>query len=508
MEGALHRFIRYLRLHGMRVSVAEALDALEAAAQGGIMSDRERLRSALAVTLVKDRRDMEVFDEVFDRFFRLRRVVPEEEGHGHAHDDLSDTGELTDLTLSEELSDTPQQGHSHGAPKDIKDFFKPEDMAEQYNLHQEANKLDLASMTDEVVLSKDGAGTQGEAARVQVTTSRLHNPGTPGTLAKQPGTELDVELSVAEELALLSWLGEPDDELAELAPDVDVAELRERLAPLLESLPERIKEHLQALMSAEAEVEERELDVARAEVLAEPDRLAFEESVRRLLRVLRGAPRPRRHVAGSGTIDPRRTMRANMRFDGVPFRPVLVSKREDRPQLLVLCDVSLSVRATSGFALHLVHSLQSVASKVRSFAFVDEVVEVSDLFADHHVQQALSIVMAGEGDGGVIDVDADSDYGAVLRQFLEEFGGAITRRTTVVIIGDGRGNGRDPGLRAFEEIARRARHVVWLTPEPRYSWGLGRCDLPLYEPDVDHIEVVRNLGGLETFSHRMGEVLV
>lgn len=508
MESSLHRFIRFLRLHGMRVSVAEAVDALEAASQPGIMAEREVLRSALAVTLVKDRRDQQVFDEVFDRFFRLRRVVAEEEGHGHAHDDLSDEGELSGLTISDELSDTPQQGHSHGKPQDIREFFRPEDLAQQYNLHQEANKIDMASMTDEVVLSKDGVTPQGEAARVQVSTSRLHNPGTPGRLTEARGAELGVELSVAEELALLSWLGEPDDELERLLDDPDVAALREQLAPLLAGLPEQIKRHLEQLMSAQAQVEERELDVARAEVLAEPDRLAFEEAVRRLLRALRGAPRPRRHVAGRGVIDSRRTMRSNMRYDGVPFRPVLVSKREDRPQLLVLCDVSLSVRATSGFALHLVHGLQSVASKVRSFAFVDEVVEVTDLFADHHVQQALATVMAGRGDGGVIDVDADSDYGSALRQFLDEFGSAITRRTTVVVIGDGRGNGKDPAVGAFEEVARRARHVVWLTPEPRYSWGLGRCDLPLYEPSCDHIEVVRNIGALESFSHRMGEVLV
>ncbi len=33
-------------------------------------------------------------------------------GHGHGHDDLSDEGALEDFTLSEEPSDTPQQGHS------------------------------------------------------------------------------------------------------------------------------------------------------------------------------------------------------------------------------------------------------------------------------------------------------------------------------------------------------------------------------------------------------------
>src|SRR6476660_10373924 len=101
----------------MRVSVSEAIDAMHAAAQPGVLSDRELLRAALTVTLVKDRRDVEVFDKVFDRFFGLRAVVPaEEEGHSHAHDDLSDEGELAEFTLSANPRDTPQQGHSHGTP--------------------------------------------------------------------------------------------------------------------------------------------------------------------------------------------------------------------------------------------------------------------------------------------------------------------------------------------------------------------------------------------------------
>lgn len=505
MEGTLHRFIRFLRLHGMRISVAEALDAVQATARPGIVTDRERLRSALAVSLVKDRRDLEVFDDVYDRFFRLQPVVKKAEEHGHAHDDLNDEGELQEFTLSDELSDTPQDGHSHDAPKDIKDYFKQEDLAQQYNLHQEANKLDMASMTDEIVVSKDGKVSPGEAARVQITANRLHNPGTPGRLTKSDGLKIDAELSVAEEMALLSWLGEPDEEGTEPEVDPDLAALRERLAPFLAALPEQLRQHLESLLNEDPDVESREVEAARAEVIEESERIAFEDSLRRLLHSLRGAPRPRRHVSGTGVIDSRRTMRSNMRYDGVPFRPVLVSKREDRPRLVILCDVSLSVRATSAFALHLVHSLQAIAAQVRSFVFVDECAEITSLFADHHVQQALSKIMTGKSDGGKVDVDADSDYGTSLRQFLEDYGSSLNHRTTVIVIGDGRGNGKDPALEAFAEIARRARSVVWLTPEPRYSWALGRCDLPLYAEHCDKVEVVRNLHQLRDFSHTMAE---
>ncbi|MFV0457532.1 MAG: VWA domain-containing protein [Actinomycetales bacterium] len=501
MESALHRFVRLLRLHGVRVSVAEAVVAMEAAAQPGVLDDRETLRSALMVSLIKDRRDLETFETVFERFFRLRRALPGEEGeeHSHAHDDLSDTGELTEFTLSDEPGDQPQQGHSHGKPVDLHQFFRPEDMAQQYNLHQEANRLDIASMTDEIVLSKDPASSPGEAARVQISTSRLHNPGRPGQLSDRPGLQLDTELSVAQEMALLSWLADELPDEAEGTEPESLAALRAALAPFLANLPEQLRRHLESLM----EVELSEIEASNAQAVDEADRAALEEGLRRLLRSLHGAPRPRRTVASRGVVDGPRTMRSNMRYDGIPFRPVTVSKVEDRPHLLVLCDVSLSVRMTAQFTLHLVHSLQSIATKVRTFAFVRDLVEITDLFAEHRIEDALSLVMSGLPAGGVLDVDADSDYGCALEQFLEHFGSAITRRSTVIVLGDGRGNGRNPRLDIFAEISRRARSTIWLTPEPRYSWGLGGCDLPAYAEYCDRVQVVRNLGGLDRISRSM-----
>src|ERR687890_835416 len=119
MENALHRFVRLLRLRQVRISIPEALDAMACAGQPGMLADKAHLKAALRVALIKDRRDEEVFDDVFD----------------------------------------------------------PEDLAQQYNLHQEANKIDLAAMTEEIVLSKDNQGVQGDGNRVQIQTDRLSNAG-------------------------------------------------------------------------------------------------------------------------------------------------------------------------------------------------------------------------------------------------------------------------------------------------------------------------------------------
>jgi uncharacterized protein with von Willebrand factor type A (vWA) domain len=490
VERSLHRFVRLLRLRGVRVSVTEVLDAMRAAAQPGALDDRETLRCALRMTLVKDRRDEEPFDELFDRYFRLEPVAgPGRPGHGHAHDDLADDGTAESFTISPEPSLTPRQGHSHGKPADIRDFFRPEDLATAYNLHQEASKIDLASMTDEIVLAKERGRTGLSGPRVQLDTSRLHGAGLPGKLQGSPGTWLDGGLTVAEEQALLDWLDDPDaDTLAALARGAggDIANLAELL-----------KRHLAALAALDrraVESPERQgIQHLRTAAVGEAERYRLEETLRRLARTMPGALTHRRQVAGRGRVDPGRTMRASMRFDGIPFRPVTVARKQDKPRLVILADVSLSVRHTARFTLHFVHGLQRLFGQVRTFAFVADTVEVTDLFAEHQAERALELIFGGD----VLDIDADSDYGAAFGRFRTEFPDTVTRRTTVVILGDGRGNGRDPNMAAFEEIARRGKQLIWLTPERRNMWRLGRCDLPRYAELCDRVDVVRDLDGLD-----------
>ena len=500
MEGSLHRFVRLLRLFGVRVSVAEAADAMLAAAQPGVLADRPTLRAALRMTLIKDRRDDELFDELFTLFFSLRPAAGPagEHDHGHEHDDLADTGQLESFTVSETPSELPQQGHSHGRPGDIRDYFRPEDLAQRYSLHQEANKIDLASATDQIVLSKDGAdGAREAGASVQLETDRLHNPGLPGQLAPPTGHRVDTALTVAQQETMLGWLEAAVEEIDEQR----LVALRRRLAGVIADLPELLRRYLDQL--ADAVVEARMADRARIETVDERERADLEEALRRLARRLRGARTSRQRNTPRGRVSPGRTMRRNMRYEGVPFQPVTTSRVADKPRLLLLADVSLSVRATARFTLHLVHGMQSLFTQARSFAFVDAPVEITELFAEHPLERALGLVFDGLPAGGLLDVDASSDYGAAFTRLLSEHSAALDRRTTLIVLGDGRGNGNDARVDTFQEIARRVRETIWLTPEPRYSWPLGSCDLPRYAEFCDRVQVVGDLSGLQQAAQQM-----
>ena len=371
-------------------------------------------------------------------------------------------------------------------------------MAEQYNLHQEANKVDLAALSDEMVLSADQPASDSAAPRVQVETSHLHGASMPHELSAATGMMLDTNLSIAEESALMEWLAAGEDDL----PAEVLDQLRAQVAGILEKLPEMLRRHLAAFAALQgASIETGPARQLAVSAVSESDRNRLEETLRRLIASMSGAMTHRRQVGARGRIDSARTMRQSMRFDGVPFRPVSVVRAEDRPRLIILADVSLSVRASTRFTLQLVHGLQRLVPRVRTFAFVDDVVEVTDLFSEHSVEDALGLVLGGD----VLDVDANSDYGSVLSQFVEQFGGEVNRRTTVLVLGDGRGNGHDPRPEALADVARRARELIWLTPESRYSWVLAGSDMPLYEPLCSRVEVVPDLMSLDRLAHSLAD---
>lgn len=67
MRDVILNFINELRQAGLRISLSESMDAMQAMAAIGI--ERDFLREALAASLVKEEENRPLFDEIFARFF-------------------------------------------------------------------------------------------------------------------------------------------------------------------------------------------------------------------------------------------------------------------------------------------------------------------------------------------------------------------------------------------------------------------------------------------------------
>lgn len=489
MDAAVNRFVCLLKRNGVRISPAESIDAMQAL-QAVSLADRETVKTALRTTLIKDMHDLAVFDELFELFFAVpARTRPPSHGHDHHHHGGEQTEPDRIVFEDEERGAPASDGeHAHGEPVPIRDYFAPEMMVTRFNPHQEPNQLSLSALSQGLVLTRDRGILQEVMKRVthQLNVRRAKNIANPGELnLAQASLQLDEDLVVGAAEALL-------DELRDLEVDETLIDrLARRIDGMIVNLPELLKRYIERQMALRRQQQAHDGPIASAYRyrFSESERRQMEEIIRRLGRRMRGATSYRRVATHRGRIQVARTLRTSMVYDGIPFKPVLTGRRNERPRIVVLCDVSLSVRNTARFTLHLVYSLQSLFEQVRTFVFVSDLADASAYFEDRSIDDAIAAIFSGE----LIDCDANSNYGRAFELFVERHLAAVTGQTTVIILGDGRGNRNPPNVGALEEIRRRAKQLIWWSPEPRGSWELGSCDMPLYAPVCHHAEVVRNL---------------
>ena len=455
------QFVTLLRHNGVRVSTAETLDALSAASLVGL-ADREALAAALSSTLAKRDTDREIFDELFALYFYQGGSLTDGDG---------DEAPLTRALRESGLSDEEIQRL-------------------QAILADEASRMQPL-LRAAMGLRRGQIEALLRLAGVRVDWDRLTSPLQIGYFTQ---TVMDG----------LGWQG-AYEEAGQLAARLSRAVGQERADQIAEMVDQNLRKlRTSARSYVQSQFEQRQVHFAehfRRDLLSQkpfgamsPEELRkLRDEVERMALKLRAQASLRRKITRKGRLDPRRTLRAAMATGGVPFSPKWRRRREDRPRLVVLCDISDSVRHVSRFMLQFAYTLQDLFSKVRSFVFVSELGECTDLFREHELDRAVDLAERG----GVINVYANSNYGRSLRMFEARHLEAVTAKTTVIVIGDGRNNYNAPEPGALEVIAARARRVLWLNPEPPVSWGFGDSAMRLYAPHCDRVETVNNLVSLK-----------
>lgn len=490
MDIAINRFVCLLKRHGVRISPSESIDAMQALAYAPLQ-ERETVRTVLRSTLIKDTHDIPVFEELFELFFNLpKQPFSQTPGHAHAHHHADEPSEPERIVFEpDDKGITQNDGdHAHGKPVEIRDYFDPDKMVTRFNPHQDPNQLSLSALSQNLILNRNKGLLDRVMKRVthQLNVRRVKNIAQPGELNFNEAIEtLDEDLVANAVTELL-------DELRDLEVDEQwVSRLAGQIDGIIANLPELLKHYIERELALQRQQPSpaQPIHSAYDYRFTEQERREMEEIVRRLGRQMRGARSYRRVISRRGRIHIAQTLRNSLRYEGIPFHPVVTRYRNDKPRLVVICDVSLSVRNTARFMLHLVYSLQSLFEQVRSFVFVSDLADASQYFEQLSIDEAIATVFNGE----LLDADANSNYGRALAIFHQQHLATVTHQTTVLILGDGRGNRNPPNAWALEEIRRRAKQLIWLSPEPRGSWGLGSSDMPLYEPICHRTEVVRNL---------------
>ena len=203
----------------------------------------------------------------------------------------------------------------------------------------------------------------------------------------------------------------------------------------------------------------------------------------------------RQAARSRGVLDVKKTLRRAARYQGVPMEVAYRRKPPRKGRIVALCDLSGSVWYSARFMLGMLYSLQECFERVRSFVFIAGLDEVTAFFDNHSVDNAIEKVLT-EAD---INYGASTDYGLTLRQFRRQYMDAVTKKTTVIVIGDGRSNYANPEPQILEEIRDRSRRLIWLNPETEQFWYSGDSEMRTYQAICSEVRPCRNLDQLAAF---------
>ncbi len=443
LPGHLVEFVEALRGQGISVGPSETVDAGQVLATLGL-GDRAALREGLACAVLRRADHRETYDAMFDLWWPAalgaRTVFVTE-------DEQAEDGDALELP-----------------PEDL------EAMREML-LDLLARNEDLADMDERLIAmiaqiveqygkytSSRGASYSSYQALKSMALDELEGKLLAGLLAPYGDDPTPTQEQIAKALAA--------QRITQLRKMVE-SETKRRTAEQLG------REHVQMYGIPQLS-ENVEFLRASGEQLRQ-----MRKTVAPLARTLATRLAAKRRRRRAGQIDLRKTLRKSMSTGGVPIDVVLRKPRPARPELVVLCDVSGSVAGFSHFTLQLVHALRQQFSRVRVFAFIDTTDEVTHLFGpDADLAVAVQRITR---EAGVYTRDGHSDYGHAFVSFLDKYPNVLSPRSSLLVLGDGRNNYRNPETELLTHMVTASRHAHWLNPEPRNLWGSGDSAVPRYE---------------------------
>jgi uncharacterized protein len=273
-----------------------------------------------------------------------------------------------------------------------------------------------------------------------------------------------------------------------------IEEILEMMEANRDALSEQIQKYVGSSiaknMAEQPKPEQPDLMNTPFQYLSSEDVDALRDEVKRLAARLRSRAALRQRRAKDGNPDPKGTIRNNLRYGGVPME-IKYRNRHVKPRLVLICDISTSMRYCSEFMLTLLYELQDQVSKTRSFIFIDDMHEISEFFKAERPDVAVQAVLSTHRPGSY-----NTNLGQSLQTFFDDKLDSVDSRTTVIILGDGRNNFNDPRLDLAFDLRRRSRRLLWFNPEPESQWGTGDSDMHQYAPVSSGVFQVRNLAQL------------
>lgn len=439
MEERIVKFISALRSMGVRISLAESVDAFNAIDNLGVQ-DKETFRLSLRSTLIKDRSDLNAFDELFPLFFSSMQSPPL-------------------MNLTEDL--TPEEAQ------------KIADALNQYNDR-------LKEMLERLIQGEPLSQEELERLAQMVGLDHANNLRYQEWMARRMEQAMqfqEVQEAMRQLMETLSQMNMDQERLNQIQQLLEANQegLRDQIRQFV---GQQIAENLSELPKEEGI---DRLINQPFNALSEKDMQILRNEVRRLAAVLRSRVALRQKRAKNGNLDPKATIRANLKHNGIPFH-IKHKNKKLKPKLVVICDVSTSMRYCSELMLSLIYEMKDQIKKTHAFVFIDHLEYINPDFVGKQADEAVGSVLRRMPPGYY-----STDLGYSLKNFSSDYLDTIDNRTSFIMVGDGRNNYNNPELEIFKTLSRRSYKTIWINPEPQIQWGTGDSDMWKYAPLCDDI---------------------
>lgn len=471
MDRTLVDFVKVLRTAELKVSPAETIDAMQALDLVGYQ-DRAFLKNSLSIVLAKNPEEKETFDSCFDNFFSFSKFAPQE-SRSEAEADHFDDGEFDEKADGSNPSGGKGSGQGSG-----QGGGEASSLDEDHSLQPESSlgKLLLSGNKTELTISLAEAGREVEVNQIVVFTQK-------GLYTRKIMDAMGLK-GLQEEISELQSHGGPPQRT-----------LSGKLKKARDRLREQVRDYVEKQFFLHADESGKQLreDLLKKVKLSNLEKRNFkdvQQVVFKMAKKLIAIHSKRRKTYKRGQLDVRKTLRHNMQYDGVFFDLKWKASKVDRPKVMCICDVSGSVSNYSRFLLMFLYSLAEVLPKVRSFAFSSDLGEVTRLFENSNLEDAMAKTMRDYGNGS-------TDYGRMLMDFKHQCMNDVNNKTTIIILGDARNNYGEPQTEILKEMYDKSKRLIWLNPEPKMSWTVGDAEMKKYAPCCHQTEVCNSLIHLE-----------
>jgi uncharacterized protein with von Willebrand factor type A (vWA) domain len=471
VDKTLVDFVKALRTADLKVSPAETLEAMHCMDLVGVR-DRRFLKDSLSMVLAKTTDEKDAFDECFNRFFTVDKFRSSSDGEltdDNAASDSDDDEFEADKQSGDASGKSGGQGGGQGSGE-------TEDESNSLSPTSELGKLLLEGRRSDIMIQIAEAGRKVDVNQIVVFTQK-------GLYTRKIMDAMGLKVLQEEIGELQTQPGKPEQRLAG------------KLKSAREQLREQVRDHVERQFFLHADETGKQLreELLKKVKLSNLERRNFKDVqaiVLKMAKKLIAIHSKRRKTYKRGQLDVRKTLRHNMQYDGMFFDLRWKATKVDRPKIMCICDVSGSVSNYSRFLLMFLYSLASILPKARSFAFSSDLGEVTKLFEQSSLEDALSKTMRDYGNGS-------TDYGRMFLDFKNHCMDDVDNKTTIIILGDARNNYGDPRSEILREMFDKSKRVVWLNPEPRSSWTVGDAEMKKYAPACHQTEVCNSLAHLE-----------